>query len=106
VISGDEVMKKLVIAGGSCGNSMLRSAAKIKKACLQNNIKVVVNIHNLWESIEIDSRANLVIQMFPFFDQLNCPLLDGRPFITGNGEVDLIEKILTILKDNTDEYLA
>jgi len=96
-IEGDEVLKRIVIAGGSCGNSMMRGAEKIKKTCGARNLQVQVSMHNLWESSAIDPRANLVIQMFPFLRDLPCPLLDGRPFITGKGESELVEKVITIL---------
>jgi len=91
-------MKRVIIAGGSCGSSMEQASEKIREKCRQENIQVKVKVHSLWQSMQIDPRADLVIEMFPFFKQLDCPLLNGRPFITGNGESELLQQITDKLK--------
>ncbi len=76
---------------------MQRASEKIDQVCRLSNIPVRVTIHNLWQSVHLDPRADLVIQMFPFFERLECPLLDGRPFISGIGEAVLLDKLIRIL---------
>ena len=92
-------MKRVVVAGGSCGPSMLRLAEAIRQVCQSRDLSVNVSVHNLWESGYVDSRAHLVIQMFPFFKELHCALLDGRPFLNNQGNTELFEKIVAILKE-------
>lgn len=91
-------MKRIVIAGGSCGTSMAKAAEKIKKECDKRGIKVLITIHNLWETSYIDPRADMVIQTFPFFRELSCVLIDGRPFVHGRKEQELLTQIITILE--------
>ncbi len=90
-------MKRVIVAGGSCGSSMQRASEKIAEACHRDDISVKVSIHNLWHSVHIDPRADLVVQMFPFFEKLDCPVFDGRPFIKGNGEADLLGQLIRAL---------
>lgn len=90
-------MKRVIVAGGSCGASMQRASEKIYEACHRNEINVTVSIHNLWQSVHIDPRADLVVQMFPFFEKLDCPVFDGRPFIKGVGETDLLNSLTSLL---------
>lgn len=92
-------MKRIVIAGGACGTNMTKTAEIIKEECLKSGIDVNISVHNLWESTHIDPRAQLVIQMFPFFRSLPCPIIDGRPFIHGRGEKELKGKIIELLKE-------
>lgn len=90
-------MKRVIVAGGSCGSSMQRASERIDQYCQYKGIEVKVSVHNLWHSVHLDSRADLVIQMFPFFEELNCPVLDGRPFIKGDGEDDLLHEVAELL---------
>ncbi len=90
-------MKRVIVAGGSCGSSMQRASEKVDEYCHVKGIKVKVSVHNLWQSVHLDSRADLVIQMFPFFEGLDCPVLDGRPFIKGDGEDDLLHEVAELL---------
>lgn len=90
-------MKRVIVAGGSCGSSMQRASEKIDEYCHIQGIKVKVSVHNLWHSVHLDSRADLVIQMFPFFEELGCPVLDGRPFIKGDGEEEVLNEVARLL---------
>jgi hypothetical protein len=92
-------MKRVVVAGGSCGPSMIRLAETIKQKCQDSNLSVNVSMQNLWESGYVDPRAHLVIQLFPFFRELHCTLLDGRPFLNNHGNTELLETIVTILRE-------
>jgi hypothetical protein len=92
-------MKRVVVAGGSCGPSMLRLAEAIRQICQSRDLLVHVSIHNLWESAYVDGRADLVIQMFPFFKELPCPVLDGRPFLNRRGDDELFAKIVSIIEE-------
>ncbi len=91
-------MKRVTVAGGSCGCSSLRRASeKIDQYCRYKGIEVKVSVHNLWQSVHLDPRADLVIQMVPFFEGLSCPVLDGRPFIKGDGEDNLLHEVAKLL---------
>jgi len=76
---------------------MLRAGGLIKDECDRQGIDVSVDIHNLWESTYIRPNYNLVIEMFPFFEEMYCPLLSGKPFINHQKEKELIQEIMSVL---------
>lgn len=90
-------MKRVLIAGGLCGTTMLIAADKIKKICNKNNIDVIVNIHNLWESAISGQGYDLIIEMFPYFENITVPLLSGKPFIAHIEEKQLLNEIVRLL---------
>ena len=93
-------MKRVLIAGGLCGATMLMAAENITEACEKQGIDVTVTVHNLWEGAEITGKGyDIVIEMFPYFENLSCPLLSGKPFIGHIGEKKLIAEIVELLKD-------
>ncbi|NPV69630.1 MAG: hypothetical protein HPY55_03150 [Firmicutes bacterium] len=87
----------ILVAGGSCGNAMQRAAERIRQASESAGVQAQVLIQNLWERAEPDSRADVIVQMFPFFSALDVPVLDGRPFILGKGEDELLARILSLI---------
>ena len=92
-------MKKVLIAGGLCGSTMLIASQNLTEACEKENIDVNVTVHNLWEGASIDgSGFDVVVEMFPYFENLSCPLLSGKPFIGRIGEKKLIAEIVDLLR--------
>ena len=91
-------LKKILIAGGLCGTTMLMASERIVEECCKNKIEATVKIHNLWESTYIGGNYDIIIEMFPFFKDLPCPILSGKPFICKREEDKLIKSIITILK--------
>lgn len=90
-------MKRVLIAGGQCGTTMLRARGLIKDECERQGIDVSVDVNNLWESTYVKPNYNLVIEMFPFFEDMYCPLLSGKPFINRLNEKELIQEIVKII---------
>ena len=89
--------KRVLIAGGLCGATMLMAAEKIEDACTLRKIRVNVKVHNLWESHYPGEGFDVIIEMFKFFENEKCPVFDGKPFIIHNGEKDLVNRIVDIL---------
>ncbi|PNV61964.1 hypothetical protein C0033_12025 [Clostridium sp. chh4-2] len=92
-------MKKVLIAGGLCGTTMLTAADKIKERCLTRNQEIHVKIQNLWETSYVTPGYDLIIEMFPFFEEEKCPVISGKPFISHIGEKALIEQIVNHLEE-------
>jgi galactitol-specific phosphotransferase system IIB component len=93
-------MKKVLIAGGLCGMTMLMAAQKINKRCDDKNISVDVKIHNLWEGAAITGKGfAVIVEMFPYFENMACPVLSGKPFINRIGERELVEQIVGLLDE-------
>ncbi len=90
-------MKKILIAGGQCGITMLRASEIIKDKAIMTGFDVNIKIHDLWMSSAVDVDCDLIIEMFPYFDEVTCPLLDGRPFINRIREKELVDKVMELL---------
>ena len=89
--------KKVLIAGGLCGATMLMAAEKIEDACTLRKIRVNVKVHNLWESHYPGEGFDVIIEMFKFFENESCPVFDGKPFIIHKGEKELVAEIADLL---------
>ncbi|UWP58803.1 hypothetical protein [Ruminococcus gauvreauii] len=92
-----ERAKKVLIAGGLCGATMLIASDKIKQRCSKENQGISVKIQNLWETGYVEPNYDLIIEMFPYFEDADCPVISGKPFINHIGEKKLIEEIRDIL---------
>jgi len=92
-------MKKVLIAGGLCGTTMLAAAQKIEESCSKRDISVDIKIHNLWEGAAITGKEGyaVIIEMFPYFEDMVCPVLCGKPFITLIGARELVKQIVDLL---------
>lgn len=91
-------MKKVLIAGGLCGTTMLMAAEKITRRCELEGQQVKVKIQNLWETGYVAPGNHLIIEMFPYFEDQPCPVISGKPFIGHVGEKALLEQIADILR--------
>jgi galactitol-specific phosphotransferase system IIB component len=89
--------KKVLIAGGLCGATMLMVAEKIEDACWERKIRVNIKIHDLWQSQTVGGGFDVIIEMFKFFQNEKCPVIDGKPFIIHRGERELVREIVDIL---------
>ncbi len=94
-------MKKVLIAGGLCGTTMLRAAELIKDVGNEHDLDIDVTVHDLWASSLEDLSYDLIIEMFPYFEDVNCPLISGKPFISRIKEKDLIKSIMAILESDS-----
>ncbi len=89
--------KKLLIAGGLCGTTMLSAGQKLTESCKKRGVDLDVKIQNLWETTYVAGNYDLIIEMFPYFKNEKCPVVSGKPFISHAGEKDLIGKITDML---------
>lgn len=93
--------KKLLIAGGLCGTTMLIASEKLTERCRQEGVSLQVTIQNLWETTYVGGTYDLIIEMFPFFENQRCPVLSGKPFISHANEKALIEQAAALLCGST-----
>lgn len=89
--------KKLLIAGGLCGTTMLSAGQKLTESCKARGVTLNVKIQNLWETTYVAGNYDLIIEMFPYFKDQKCPVISGKPFISHAGEKELIEEITGML---------
>lgn len=91
------MIKRVLIAGGLCGTTMLVVSDKIRKICASRGTTVDTTIQNLWETSYVRPGYDLIVEMFPYFENEPCPVVSGKPFINHVGEKDLLEKIAGLL---------
>jgi galactitol-specific phosphotransferase system IIB component len=89
--------KHVLVAGGTCGITMVAAAREIEDACWEHRIRVNVQVLNLWESQSPGDGYDLIIEMFEFFTNEKCPVISGRPFVAHQGEKELIKEIVDVL---------
>lgn len=89
--------KKLLIAGGLCGTTMLVAGEKIKERCAKESVDVDVKIQNLWETGYVAGSYDCIVEMFPYFKDQNCPVISGKPFINHVNEKALVNEISGVL---------
>ncbi|MDR1576012.1 MAG: hypothetical protein LBS37_08415 [Treponema sp.] len=90
--------KQVLVAGGTCGITMIAAARKIEDACLERKIRVNIKVVNLWESQYTGEGYDLIVEMFEFFKDQKCPVISGRPFVSHQGETELVNEIVDMLQ--------
>lgn len=80
-------MKKVLIAGGLCGTTMLTAADKIKERCRTRNQEIHVKIQNLWETSYVTPDMISSLRCFPVFEEEKCPVIAANRLsaISGKG---------------------
>lgn len=91
---------KILIAGGQCGITMLRAKELIEDTFINNNLTCYVEIQDLWQSTYVKPGYDLIIEMFPFFDNAECKVISGKPFISRIGEKQLVSNIISFANEN------
>ena len=92
-------MKRVMIAGGLCGTTMRMASHKLEDRFRKEGIDATIRVHNLWEGAAVTGKEyDLIIEMFPYFEDLPCPVLSGKPFISHVGEKELINQIVSLLQ--------
>lgn len=94
----------ITFAGGSCGITMVRVGEKLTELCQDENLSVKIKYIDLWVSDYLLPSTDLVVEMFPYYKNLDKPLVNGRPFLNPMKEndlyVDLIKRIKEIISQN------
>ncbi|MDR2434183.1 MAG: hypothetical protein LBD47_06420 [Treponema sp.] len=97
-MKGGARTRQVLVAGGSCGITMITAARQIEDACWDRKIRVNVKVVNLWESQYTGEGYDLIVEMFEFFKDQKCPVISGRPFVSHQGEKELVNEIADMLQ--------
>ena len=95
--------KKLLIAGGLCGTTMLMAGEKLTESCAKRDVDLDVTIQNLWETTYVARNYDVIVEMFPYFENEKCPVISGKPFISHAGEKELVREITDLLCEDSGE---
>lgn len=90
--------KKIIFA---CTSGIATSAVATEKVvnyCKENGINIDAMQSNIGTIGSQDGMADLIIVTSAVKMNLQTPILNGLPLLTGVGEEELLEKIVAILK--------
>lgn len=77
--------------------TMARAGEQLSERCQRAGIHITVAYLDLWVSDFLPPGTDVVIEMFPYFKNLSIPVISGRPFLSGMGEKELFESIISTL---------
>jgi galactitol-specific phosphotransferase system IIB component len=91
----------LTFAGGNCAVTMMVAGEKLAELCAKQGLKIQVTYVDLWTSDYLKPNVDLVIEMFSYYKNLKVPIISGRPFLSGRGEKELMEQIISKIREIT-----
>lgn len=95
----DSSICNVAFAGGSCGITMVRVGEHLKDLCSAQNLPVNIRYVDLWVSDYLLPNTDLVIEMFPYYKNLEIPVLNGRPFLDHQAEGEMYTRVLHKIKE-------
>ncbi|RPI32041.1 MAG: hypothetical protein EHM70_09970 [Chloroflexota bacterium] len=91
----------VTFAGGACGITMMRAGEKLADLCAKQGLRIRLSYVDLWTSDYLQPNVDLVIEMFAYYKNLKVPIISGRPFLSGRGEKELLEQIVSKIREIT-----
>jgi hypothetical protein len=99
-MSGSSVLN-IAFAGGSCGITMVRVGERLSDLCQSEDLKVNIKYVDLWISDYLLPNTDLVVEMFPYYKDLDIPVINGRPFLNPLEENEMYGTVIDYIKDLT-----
>jgi len=92
----------IAFAGGSCGITMIRVGEELVSMCKAENLQVNIKYVDLWISDYLLPSTDLVVEMFPYYNDLDIPIVNGRPFLNPNQEKAFYSEMISMIKEISD----
>ncbi len=87
----------IAFAGGACSMTMVRAGEKLSELCQQHGFRVKIHYLNLWVSDTLSPNIELVVEMFPYYQNLSIPVFNGQPFLNRQGEDELLSQLINFV---------
>lgn len=78
---------------------MMRAGEKLADLCAKQGLRIHLTYVDLWTSDYLQPNVDLVIEMFSYYKNLRVPIISGRPFLSGAGEKELMEQIISKIRE-------
>jgi len=92
--------KKIIIACGTAIATSTVAAKNIEEACKEAGIEVFTIQCKVGEiPTYAEQGADLIVTTSHIHFDLDIPIVNGMPFLTGIGKDDVIQEVLSYLKD-------
>lgn len=90
--------KKVIFACSSGIATSTVVAGKTKEYCAKHGIEVISQQSTVGEISGLDEAADLFVITSDIGRELKTPVVNGLPLITGVGEQEVLDKIVSILR--------
>lgn len=90
--------KKVIFACSSGIATSTVVAGKTKEYCEKHGIEVISQQSTVGEISGLDESADLFVVTSDIGRELKTPVVNGLPLITGVGEQEILDKIVSILR--------
>lgn len=86
---------RVVLAGGSCGNTLYLIEDQLKESFPEWGFEVRLTTQSIWERFDLPAGAELVLQTLPAYkpDDLVCPIISVRPMIRDHSDPQTLDTI-------------
>ena len=89
----------IAFAGGSCGITMVVVGEKLTDLGKAEDLHLNIKYVDLWVSDYLLPKTDLVVEMFPYYKNLDIPVFNGRPFLNHLEENEMYPKLLDLIKE-------
>lgn len=91
--------KKYVVV--ACGSGIATSkmvSGFIEELCEEHGIEIYIYTCTISELYAVASDADIIVTTSRYSRELDKPVIDGTPFLTGVGKEEVVSKLLDVLK--------
>jgi hypothetical protein len=89
----------IAFAGGQCMSTMIRAGEQLSDLCAREGISIKIQYVDLWTSDYLMPGVRLVIEMYPYYRNLNIPVVSGKAFLARQGEEALLAQIVDLVRE-------
>jgi hypothetical protein len=85
----------VVLAGGSCGNTLYLIEDQLKESFQKWDFDVHLTTQSIWQRFDLPAGVQLVLQTLPAYNPANltCPVISVRPMIRDRKDPQTLETI-------------
>ncbi|MGD8622138.1 MAG: hypothetical protein PVH60_09300 [Anaerolineales bacterium] len=89
----------VVLAGGSCGNTLYLIEDQLKESFDEWGFDVRLNTQNIWQRFDLPAAVDLVLQTLPAYqkENLDCPVISVRRMIRDRQDPTTLDEVKSAL---------
>lgn len=96
--------KKIIVSCGTAVATSTVAAKSIEEACKEAGIEVITVQCKVTEIQEYANQgADLIVTTSKLHFDLDIPVINGMPFLTGTGKSAVLDEIIAMLKGEAEE---
>jgi hypothetical protein len=80
-------------------STMIRAGDRLSDLCREQGLRVQIRYVDLWVSDTLLPNTDVVVEMFPYYKGLAIPVINGKRFITRQGEKELLAELVSLVRE-------